>query len=221
MILISSDIIMSPSNVEDHSSTIIGVFGCLRVILPHICKSCEPQAVEIFQLDSLLHIYELCLHYTKWHSEHNVVNAALETLAQLLKTPPKPLVSVLLSSKGITHSMIMLNQDASAPSIGQISISSASTAHGGNSDSILSLHEADVPLITSTPVHKWIVDTETALSVAHNPQTQNECTIDVTETRGKTSENYCGLKIGIIDSKNKYKSIGRTIILHILAPNSF
>lgn len=202
-ILILSDIITPASNVEDHSSTIIGIFGCLRVILPYVCKPSELQDVETQQIDSLLHIYELCLHYTRWHSDHNVINAALETLAQLLKTPPKPLVSVLLSSEGITQSRIILNQNASAPSLGQISISSASTAHGGNSDSILNLHETDVPSITSTSVDKWIVDTETALPVAHNPPT-NECASDMIETRGKTLENYCGLKIGVIDSKNKH-----------------
>jgi len=137
ILFVLSDIIMPARNVEDHSSTILGVFGCLRVILPHICKPLEPENVEAQQIDSLLHIYELCLHYTKWHSDHNVINAALETLAQFLKMPPKPLVSLLLSTEGITQSRIIVNQNACVPSLGQMSISSASTAYGGNSDSIL------------------------------------------------------------------------------------
>ncbi|XP_029667120.1 huntingtin isoform X1 [Formica exsecta] len=193
------DIMMSTRNAEDYPSTIIGGFGCLRVILPYICKPLEPQDVETQQIDSLLHIYELCLHYTKWHSDHNVVNAALETLAQLLKMPPKPLVSVLLSSKGITQSKIILNQNACAPSLGQISISSASTAYGGNSDSIL-MHEPDVPEITPN-IEKWIADTETILPATANPQTQNECgASDVVEMKEKISESYCGLKIGAINN---------------------
>ncbi|XP_071652336.1 huntingtin-like isoform X2 [Temnothorax longispinosus] len=155
------DIITSGKNADDHSSTVIGVFGCLRVILPYICKPSEPQDSETQQIDNLLHIYELCLYYTKWHSDHNVINAALETLAQLLKMPSKPLVSVLLSSKDITQSRIMSNQNACLPSLGHMSISSASTAHGGNLDSILNLHEPDIPEITSNA--EWIADTETTL----------------------------------------------------------
>lgn len=207
-----SDIIMPARNTEDQSSTIIGVFGCLRVILPHICKPSETENVEAQQIDSLLHIYELCLHYTKWHSDHNVINAALETLAQLLKMPPKPLVSILLSTEGITQSRIMVNQNACVPSLGQMSISSASTAYGGISDSILNLQEPDIPEITPN-IDKWIADTETALPAACNSQTQN----DATETKEKISENYCGLKIGAVDSKSMRVNVICMIILQTLA----
>ncbi|KAL0105126.1 hypothetical protein PUN28_016641 [Cardiocondyla obscurior] len=192
------DLITSGRNADDHSFAVIGVFGCLRVILPHICKPLEPQENEIQQIDSLLHIYELCLHYTKWHSDHNVINAALETLAQLLKMPPKPLVSVLLSSEGITQSRI-LNQIACIPSLGHMSISSASTIHGANSDSILTLHEPDMPEIT--PNVEWIADTEITLPEMCNPQTQSECTSNVIETKEKTLENYCQLKIETTDNE--------------------
>lgn len=201
---VPSDIIMPARNVEEHSSTIIGVFGCLRVILFHICKSSEPEDVETQQIDSLLHIYELCLHYTKWHSDHNVINAALETLVQLLKMPPKSLVSVLLSSEGITQSKIMTNQNAHAPSLGQMSISSASTACGGNSDPILNLHEPDVPEITSN-INEWMSDTKMTQPVACSVQTQEEShtTSDVIELKGKVLENLCGLRIEVIDSKKQ------------------
>ncbi|KAG5319910.1 HD protein, partial [Acromyrmex heyeri] len=192
------DITTLGRNVEDHSSSVIGVFGCLRVILPYICKPSEPQDVEIQQIDSLLHIYELCLHYAKWHSDHNIVNAALETLTQLLKMPPKPLVSVLLSSEGITQSRIILNQNACVPSLGHTSLSSASTAYGANSDSILNLHEPDIPEIT--PNAEWIADTETTLPVTCNPQTQNECMSDITETKERILESYCHLKIETTDN---------------------
>lgn len=194
---------MPVRNAEDHSSTIIGVFGCLRIILPHVCKPSEPESVEAQQIDSLLHIYELCLHYTKWHSDHNVINAALETLAQLLKIPPKPLVSILLSTEGITQSRIIVNQSACVPSLGQMSISSASTAYGGNSDSILNLQDADIPEITPN-IDKWIADAETALPACNPQNPQNELANNVTETKEKISENYCGLKIGAIDSKSMH-----------------
>ena len=47
--------------------------------------------------------YEVIMYCTK-HSNHNVVTASLETLLQLLRTPPTALLSVLLSSEGITPS---------------------------------------------------------------------------------------------------------------------
>lgn len=204
-----SDIITPARNTEDHSSTIIGVFGCLRVILPHICKPPESQDVEAQRTDNLLHMYELCLHYTKWHSDHNIINAALETLAQLLKTPPKSLVFVLLSSEGIPHSRIISNQNVCTLSLGQTSISSTSTAYGGNSDSTLNLHEPDVPEV-ATNIDKWIVDAETTSPPAScNLQTQSECASDVIETKGKILESYCGLKIGAIDSKHKHVNVIR------------
>lgn len=45
--------------------------------------------------------YEVIMYCTK-HSNHNVVTASLETLLQLLRTPPRALLAVLLSSEGIT-----------------------------------------------------------------------------------------------------------------------
>ncbi|XP_032690213.1 huntingtin isoform X2 [Odontomachus brunneus] len=210
------DVIMPVKNIEDHSSTIIGIFGCLRVILPHICKTLEPQVVETQQMDNLLHIYELCLHYTKWHSEHNIVNAALETLVQLLKMPPKSLVSVLLSSQGITQSRITLNH-ISTSLLGQMSISSTSTVHGVNSDSILNLHELDVPEITPN-IDNWITETEIVSPACSQPQ--NECANDIIEMKGKIMENYCGLKIGVIDSEvvEEGSDVGSEIEKSVKAP---
>lgn len=82
-----------------------------------------------------------------------------------------------------------------------MSISSTSTAHG-NSDSILNLHEPDIPEIT--PNADWIADTETTLSDTCSLQTQSECTNDVTEMKEKMLENYCHLKIETVDSKNEH-----------------
>lgn len=39
------------------------------------------------------------------HSDHNVINASLETLHQLLRTPPTPLLKMLLSQDGITPNL--------------------------------------------------------------------------------------------------------------------
>ncbi len=50
-------------------------------------------------------IYELLLFYTK-HADHNVVTASLETLQQLLRAAPQPLLSVLTSPGSIPATSI-------------------------------------------------------------------------------------------------------------------
>nr|XP_033329487.1 huntingtin [Megalopta genalis] len=179
-------------------ATIIGIFGCVRIILPHISNPTELQDDEITEIDSLLQIYELCLHYAKWHSDHNVINAALETLTQLLKSPPRALVSLLLSNQGITSSRIALNQNDAMLSLSQMSISSANTACGQNSESTLNLLDSEMPEI-NPEIEKWILDSETAPTLAKSAQTQKECSSDIIEMKGKELD-YGSLKIGAIDN---------------------
>ncbi|XP_031845695.1 huntingtin isoform X2 [Nomia melanderi] len=180
-------------------ATIIGIFGCIKIILPHVCNPIELQDDEIVQIDSLLQIYELCLHYAKWHSDHNVVNAALETLIQLLKSPSKSLVSSLLSNQGITSTRIVLNQNDTMLSLSQMSSSSTTTACGQHSESALNLLDSDMPEI-NPKIEKWMLDSDTAPALAQNLQTQKEYTNDIIEMKGKEMENYSGLKIGLIDN---------------------
>ncbi|XP_076644519.1 huntingtin [Halictus rubicundus] len=179
-------------------ATIIGIFGCVRIILPHVCNLAELQDDEITQLDSLLQIYELCLHYTKWHSDHNVINAALETLAQLLKSPPRALVSLLLSNQGITSSRIALNQNDAMLSLSQMSISSTNTTCGQNLESTLNLLDSEMPEI-HPKIEKWILDSEAAPTSVQNAQTQKDCATDIIEMKGKELDSYSSLKIGVIN----------------------
>lgn len=192
------DTVVPVTDEEDRLTTVIGVFGCLRIILPYINE--PPSASEsnsVNRIDSLIQIYELCLHYAKWHSDHNVVNAALETLVQLVQSPPSDLASILLCQEGITRSRIVLNENAARLSLGQMSISTT-IASEGNSDSTLNLFEPDIPEI-APKVEKWIVDSENALPIIQRPQIrQNE----IVEAKGKTLENYSSLTIGSIDSED-------------------
>ena len=54
-------------------------------------------------------IYEFLVYCTQ-HSDHNVLTATLETLQQLLKTPPVPLLKLLLSPSGIPSKTIFPSQ---------------------------------------------------------------------------------------------------------------
>lgn len=190
------------SEDEGRIATIIGVFGCIRIILPHVCNPVELQDDDTTQIDNLLQIYELCLHYTKWHSDHNIINAALETLTHLLKSPPKALVRLLLSNKGTTYNRIALNQNETTLSLSQMSTSSTTTACCENSESTLNLLESDMPDI-NPKIEKWILDSEAVHPLVQNLQSQKDCSSDIIEMKGKIMENYSGLKIGVIDSKRK------------------
>ncbi|XP_034181194.2 huntingtin [Osmia lignaria lignaria] len=193
-------VIVPISEDEGRVAAIIGTFGCIRIILPHLCKPSELEDDDSVQTDSLLQVYELCLHYTKWHFDHNVINAVLETLTQLLKSPPKALVSVLLSKQGISHSRIALNQDETVLSLSQMSTSSTTIACGENPEFNLHLLDSDIPEI-NPKIEKWILDSETVPPLAQNSQTQKECSNNIIEMKGKILENYSGLKIGVIDNE--------------------
>lgn len=183
---------------EDRLATVIGVFGCLRVIIPHLNETPSTGEPDV-PLHALIQIYELCLHFAKWHSDHNVINAALETLAQLLQFPSKELAPVLVSREGITRSRISLNENAARLSLGQMSISTA-TLSVKNSDSTLNLFDPDIPEIKPT-VEKWIVDSENVLPVIQRPYIKKIVSDDIIEMDGKSVENYNSLVIGSIDSK--------------------
>ncbi|XP_076626175.1 huntingtin [Colletes latitarsis] len=197
------DIIGPIKEDEGRVATIIGIFGCIRIILPYVCNPLEAQDNEMEQTDSLLEIYELCLHYTKWHSDHNVINAALETLTQLLKSPPKALVRLLLSNKGTTYNKIVVNQNETMLSLSETSTSSATAAACcENSESSLNLLESDVADV-NPKIEKLILklDSDVVRPLAQNLQSQKECSSDIIEMKGKIMENYSGLKIGVIDNE--------------------
>ncbi|XP_046383294.1 huntingtin isoform X2 [Ischnura elegans] len=97
---------------------VLGVLGCLRYILPHFSVSTTSSktgatgaategsaslprhaqdGIYLPRVEKILQVYELCLLCAQ-HEDHNVVNAALETLQQLLRCPPPGLISLLLDT---------------------------------------------------------------------------------------------------------------------------
>ncbi|KAG8226325.1 hypothetical protein J437_LFUL009902, partial [Ladona fulva] len=113
------------------TAPILGVLGCLRHILPHLSNSGANkkaasagaategtaslphhnlESAHLPQLESIFQVYELSLICAQ-HEDHNVVNAALETLQQLLRSPPDGLIPLLLdaSSSSITKERVSEN----------------------------------------------------------------------------------------------------------------
>lgn len=91
------------SRVQENLHQVMGVLGCLRIMLPHVDITQESDVESYgYSTDCLLQIYELSLRYIQWHSDHNIVNAALETLAQLLRCANDELISLLTAKNGIS-----------------------------------------------------------------------------------------------------------------------
>ncbi|KAG8035544.1 hypothetical protein G9C98_006997 [Cotesia typhae] len=96
------DSMITISNVGESSHLVVGSLGCLRIMLPYIDNLYnENSDFNHDECDSLLQIYKLCLRFIQWHSDHNVVNAGLETLVQLLRTSNQELITIVTSSNGI------------------------------------------------------------------------------------------------------------------------
>lgn len=180
-------------------TTVLGIFNCFQLMLPHMNEPLETESENAHRLENFLQIYELCLHYTKWHSNHNVINSALETLIKLFQSPQKDFVSILLSSDGIGYSRIFLTENTGRLSLGHMSLSTT-TVSGGTSDVPLNLLDLDLSEMSDiTPkVQKWIAESENSLPVVHRSpkQVPNDCL----ETSTKILDDYNNLKIGTIGS---------------------
>ena len=100
------------------SGRIIGVLLCAKLLLPKIydrpelefCpEACGDEGEGDGRGRSLLHrvlqLYELCIHFLD-HDSHSVVVQALETLQQILRSPPACVLPTLVSPGGITRSYI-------------------------------------------------------------------------------------------------------------------
>ncbi|XP_054721499.1 huntingtin-like [Uloborus diversus] len=109
-----------PAQDERPVCVILGVLLCLRHLVPHfsaaMCSNSFKGNVNLIQSEEdrgvtkeqILKVYEITLHFAQ-HPDHNVTTATLETLYQLLKNAPKVLQSVLVSSSGITKSLIYVS----------------------------------------------------------------------------------------------------------------
>ncbi|XP_077992227.1 huntingtin-like [Glandiceps talaboti] len=107
-----------PVHDDRKSPVLLGVMLSFRHVIPHLADQnhkdhslkgsfgiTRKEQETGVTTDQLIQIYELLLHYSQ-HIDHNVVTASLETLQQLLRTPPPTLLHVLLSPHGIKRKSI-------------------------------------------------------------------------------------------------------------------
>lgn len=160
-------------------SEILGLLGCLRAVLPHFTNYDEEQTGQgelqgsfgvrrghnraSYSIDYMIQVYELSIYFSK-HTDHNVVNASLELLHQLLTSPPTGLVSILLSPHGISRSQIIASpcepSNIQRRSLSQISV--AGSIAPCDENSLLDL-DSDLPTAMSDAVsapllEKWVQD---------------------------------------------------------------
>ncbi|XP_005093645.2 huntingtin [Aplysia californica] len=107
-----------PVDIEHDVPTLLGVILCLRHSIPHLAPTTnkdlglkdsfgyrEVEAEQAIHVDQIIKILQALLHYTG-HSDHNVVTASLESLQQLLRTPPPALLRLLLKKGSISRTFI-------------------------------------------------------------------------------------------------------------------
>ena len=101
-------------------SKIIGVLLCAKLLIPKIYDRPEVELSRGESVDEtpeeddgrgrllahrLMQLYEFCLHFID-HENHSVVVQALETMHQMLSSPPACILPTLVSPGGITRSYI-------------------------------------------------------------------------------------------------------------------
>ncbi|XP_058802645.1 huntingtin isoform X2 [Phymastichus coffea] len=194
---------------NDHVNTVFGVFACLRLLLPSIDANSD--FYQDFNEDHILNhyicIYELCLFYAKFYTNHNVINAALETLIQLLQNPPKNVIASLLSKEGITQRVNKLKERGKKwPSRISLSNTVASEDNLESSSSLLESDIMDIPEI-APKVEKWMTDIPDVVPVTHKissrvdqNQTLESDSSQIIDT--KDLEDYSGLIIGSIENED-------------------
>ncbi|GFO37998.1 huntingtin-like [Plakobranchus ocellatus] len=132
-----------PVDDEHDVSVLLGVILCLRHIIPHLAETvnkdqglkdsfgCRESEAELaIGEEQVIKILQALLHYSG-HSDHNVVTASLESLQQLLRTPPPSLRKRLLTCGSISKSHIF-RQDSKGDE--QARILQALLHYSGHSD---------------------------------------------------------------------------------------
>lgn len=153
---------------DSHTSPLIlGVFGCLKLILPHVNKTEKNQAMQgsfgtrhetneiAFSIDRLLQTYELCVHYII-HSDHNVTNASLETLNVLLQNCPAHLKAILLNPNGINKSRISYFESGGKYKLRSPSVLSVATTLMSGDDNL----DTELTDSVQSDIEKWISESK-------------------------------------------------------------
>ncbi|XP_025834519.1 huntingtin-like [Agrilus planipennis] len=154
---------------ESHTSAlIIGAMGCLKQVIPHLNSpkydselkgsfgvTKESSEVTV-AVEKYIQVYELCLYYLT-NSDHNVINASLETLNIFLQYCPPDCKDILLSPDGISKSFLLFDANSRLKFKSPSSLSVTTTTLSG--DDLLH-SESDLLDSVRPDIEKWIDDSK-------------------------------------------------------------
>ncbi|RWS31040.1 huntingtin-like protein [Leptotrombidium deliense] len=165
--------ISMPSAIQQEQQrccTLAGVFLCFKHLVPllqHIPPKEETPSLKHFSLtvrqkdalakeldnlaENLLQTYEILLHTLRTNTDHMVVLTALEALHQLLKTPPKLLITSLIDPTGIDKTRlgdVIKSSVPSSPCVSQKNLRMNASACS-SMDNVSALEDDDEIVIKS------------------------------------------------------------------------
>ncbi|GAB6024871.1 hypothetical protein CHUAL_009985 [Chamberlinius hualienensis] len=202
--LIETLVPVSPCTGE---TAVLGVLLCFRQMIPHLnAFNLQDHVVGSFghrnkeqeyqiTIDEFLQVYELILHYVQ-HDDHNIANSSLECLLQLLRTPPKLLLPVLLQPTGIRRTHIYAS-DRDLISLQRVGseIGSIPSLAGDEmvtvDDDIESLYAGDQSLNVD-----GIPETVTSFIASQDETMDNMSFSSVVDDADDSSSIYSNIKIG-------------------------
>ena len=187
-------------------NTIYGVFTCLKLLIPSIELNSVEQGLKDNDctFDHYFCIYESCLFYVKFYTNHNVINAALEAMVQLFQNLPENVVAAFLSKNGLGwHTNKLKDRGRQWPSKSSLSTNVMSETNAGSTSNLFEDSMIDIPE-GSPKVKDWISDIPDVTPTKQNAWSEISYSDSFrgNDDRPKYVEEYSELIIGNLDCKN-------------------
>ncbi|XP_050315238.1 huntingtin-like [Anthonomus grandis grandis] len=173
-----------PVDSNENSSLILGVFHCLKVLLPSVKNIVNTNEglghskdVDVYPIpvNKLLQIFELC-HYYLTSSDHNVINASLDTLNTLLLNATEELTKTLQSPNGIDRCRILKSFSINnMRSLSELSVSTNIT-----SAEETSIAECELTETIDSNIVNWIGESKLSVVSDNN----SKVNLDKKDSRG-------------------------------------
>ncbi|KAL3864910.1 hypothetical protein ACJMK2_006556 [Sinanodonta woodiana] len=213
---------------------LLGVIVCLRSLIPYLANPgpndegmkgsfgiMAKQKEEAVSKDNLMKLYQLLLYHLG-HQDHNVVNACLEALQQLLRTPPTEL-RTLLTTLGSIKKTYIYQRDMEGESLvrGEVTAASSATSLPSLSEDTSLDDESEIyPTNQSANSSEVSSAYVSDLDVSSLPSTvesfedtaENQASLDegMPETAAvlTTESDYTGIEIGeVTDGKSERSNL--------------
>ncbi|KAK3589444.1 hypothetical protein CHS0354_020780 [Potamilus streckersoni] len=216
-----------PVDNEISVHKLLGVIVCLRSLIPHLANPgpndegmkgsfgiMAKKKEEAVSKDQLMKLYQLLLYHLG-HQDHNVVNACLEALQQLLRTPPAELRDMLTTLGSIKMTYIY-QKDMEGESFrgGEVTAASSGTSLPSLSEDTSlddeseiypTSQSADTAYVSDLDVSSLPSTVESFKDTANNQASLDEGTPE-TAVILTTESDYTGIEIGEVTDEKSERS---------------